>query len=103
MAEIAKARGQHPLDAFLDLVVEEELNTVFTLGENNTDTEAVAKILGSPYAVVGRCNALASALKQAKTFRGCAKMIIAPEGLFADSPVGTLTQPTEVQINSRGI
>jgi len=53
MAEIAKARGQHPVDAFLDLVVEEELNTVFTLGENNTDTEAVAQILGSPYAVVG--------------------------------------------------
>ena len=53
MAEIATARGQHPLDAFLDLVVEEELNTVFTLGENNTDTEAVAQILGSPYAVVG--------------------------------------------------
>ena len=36
IADIAKARGQHPLDAFLDLVVEEELNTVFTLGENNT-------------------------------------------------------------------
>jgi len=53
VAEIAKARGQHPLDAFLDLVVEEELSTVFTLGENNTDTEAVAQILGSPYAVVG--------------------------------------------------
>jgi len=53
LAEIAKARGQHPVDAFLDLVVEEELNTVFTLGENNTDTEAVAQILGSPYAVVG--------------------------------------------------
>src|SRR2546428_562552 len=53
MAEIAKVRGTHPLDAFLDLVVEEELNTVFTLGENNTDTEAVSQILGSPYAVVG--------------------------------------------------
>jgi len=53
IAEIAKARGQHPVDAFLDLAVEEELNTVFTLGENNTDTEAVAQILGSPYAVVG--------------------------------------------------
>ena len=53
MADIAKARGQHPLDAFLDLAVEEELNTLFMLGENNTDTEAVAQILGSPYAVVG--------------------------------------------------
>jgi N-acyl-D-amino-acid deacylase len=53
IADIAKGRGQHPLDAFLDLAVEEELNTVFTLGEINMDTEAVAQILGSPYAVVG--------------------------------------------------
>ena len=43
----------HPLDAFLDLAVEEDLETVFSLGEINMDTEAVAQILGSPYAVVG--------------------------------------------------
>jgi N-acyl-D-aspartate/D-glutamate deacylase len=53
IAEIAKARVQAPLDAFLDLAVEENLDTVFTLGEINMDTEAVAQILGSPYAVVG--------------------------------------------------
>jgi len=53
IAELAKAQGKHPLDAFLDLAVEEELDTVFTLGEINTDTEAVAQILGSPYAIVG--------------------------------------------------
>jgi N-acyl-D-amino-acid deacylase len=53
IADIAKARGQHPLDTFLDLAVEEELDTVFSLGENNTDTGAVAQILGSPHAVVG--------------------------------------------------
>ena len=53
IAEIAKARGQTPLDAFLDLAVEENLDTVFSLGEINMDTEAVAQILGSPYAVVG--------------------------------------------------
>jgi N-acyl-D-aspartate/D-glutamate deacylase len=53
IAEIAKTRGQHPLDAFLDLAVEENLETVFSLGEINMDTEAVAQILGSPYAVVG--------------------------------------------------
>jgi len=53
IAEIAKAQGKHPLDAFLDLVVEEDLATVFSLGEINMDTEAVAQILGSPYAVVG--------------------------------------------------
>ena len=53
IAEIAKAQGKHPVDAFLDLAVEEELETGFCLGEINTDTEAVAQILGSPYAVVG--------------------------------------------------
>jgi N-acyl-D-amino-acid deacylase len=53
IAEIAKAQGKHPLDAFLDLAVEEDLATVFSLGEINMDTEAVAQILGSPYAVVG--------------------------------------------------
>ncbi|HEY7538874.1 MAG TPA: amidohydrolase family protein, partial [Methylomirabilota bacterium] len=53
IAEIAKAKGQHPLDAFLDLAVEENLETIFSLGEINMDTEAVAQILGSPYAVVG--------------------------------------------------
>jgi N-acyl-D-aspartate/D-glutamate deacylase len=53
VADVAKAQGKHPLDAFLDLAVEEELNTVFILGEINTDTEAVGQILRSPYAVVG--------------------------------------------------
>jgi N-acyl-D-aspartate/D-glutamate deacylase len=51
--QIAKAQGKHPLDTFLDLAVEENLDTVFSLGEINMDTEAVAQILGSPYAVVG--------------------------------------------------
>src|SRR5262245_16388377 len=53
IAEIARAQGKEPLDAFLDLAVEENLATVFSLGEINMDTEAVAQILGSPYAVVG--------------------------------------------------
>jgi N-acyl-D-aspartate/D-glutamate deacylase len=53
IATIAKETGKDPLEAFLDLAVEEELNTVFSLGEINMDTEAVAQILGSPYAVVG--------------------------------------------------
>src|SRR5207244_2858646 len=53
IADLAKAQGKHPVDAFLDLVVEEQLETVFTLGEINMDTEAVAQILSSPYAVVG--------------------------------------------------
>ena len=51
--EIAEKQGKHPVDAFLDLAVEESLETGFSLGEINMDTEAVAQILGSPYAVVG--------------------------------------------------
>src|SRR5262249_15902994 len=53
IAKIARDRGKTPLDVFLDLAVEENLDTVFSLGEINSDTEAVAQILGSPYAVVG--------------------------------------------------
>jgi N-acyl-D-aspartate/D-glutamate deacylase len=53
IAGIAKQQGKDPLDTFLDLAVEENLDTVFSLGEINMDTEAVAQILGSPYAVVG--------------------------------------------------
>jgi N-acyl-D-aspartate/D-glutamate deacylase len=53
IAQIARDRGKAPVDAFLDLAVEEELNTLFSLGEINCDADAVAQILGSPYAVVG--------------------------------------------------
>jgi N-acyl-D-aspartate/D-glutamate deacylase len=53
LAEIAQAQGKHPLDALLDLAVEEDLNTAFSLGEINCDIEAVGEILRSPYAVVG--------------------------------------------------
>src|SRR5204862_6991973 len=49
----AKAGGKPPVDSFLGLGVEEALETSSTLGGINTDTEAVAQILGSPYAVVG--------------------------------------------------
>jgi N-acyl-D-aspartate/D-glutamate deacylase len=53
IAEIADARKKDPLDVFLDLVVEEELNTLFALGQNNTDREAMRQFLTSPYTVVG--------------------------------------------------
>ena len=53
IADLAKAQGKTPVDALLDLAVEEELNTVFVLGEINCDIEAVGEILRSPYAVVG--------------------------------------------------
>jgi N-acyl-D-aspartate/D-glutamate deacylase len=53
IATLATARGREPLDTFLDLAVEEELNTQFSLGQINIHTEAVAAILNSPYTVVG--------------------------------------------------
>jgi len=53
IAELAAAQRKDPLDVFLDLVVEEELNTLFALGQNNTDREAMRQFLSSPYTVVG--------------------------------------------------
>jgi N-acyl-D-aspartate/D-glutamate deacylase len=53
IAELAEEQRKDPLDVFLDLAVEEELNTVFALGHNNMDRDAVAEFLRSPYTVVG--------------------------------------------------
>lgn len=53
MAQIAAEQGKDVLDAFLDLAVEENLDTVFVLGEINVEAEAVATLLTSPYTVVG--------------------------------------------------
>jgi N-acyl-D-amino-acid deacylase len=53
IAEIATAQGKDVLDAFLDLAVAENLDTVFVLGEINVDPEAVATLLTSPYTIVG--------------------------------------------------
>ena len=51
--ELAKERGKGIIDSFLDLVVEENLDTAFLHGENNVDKEAVAKILNYRNAIVG--------------------------------------------------
>jgi N-acyl-D-amino-acid deacylase len=51
--ELATLQGKGIIDAFLDLVVEEHLDTVFLQGENNVDKEAVATILNYPSAIVG--------------------------------------------------
>ena len=53
VAKLAAETDKDPLDAFLDLMVEESLNTVFVLSEINVDPQAVAAILSSPYTVVG--------------------------------------------------
>jgi N-acyl-D-amino-acid deacylase len=53
VGEIAKAQGKGIIDAFLDLAIEENLDTEFLHGENNVDDDAVAKILVYPNAVIG--------------------------------------------------
>jgi N-acyl-D-aspartate/D-glutamate deacylase len=53
VAQIAAQQGKDVLDAFLDLAVEENLDTVFVLGEINVEPEAVRTLLTSPYTVVG--------------------------------------------------
>ncbi|HEY1935408.1 MAG TPA: amidohydrolase family protein [Acetobacteraceae bacterium] len=53
VGEIAKLQGKGVIDAFLDLVVEEDLDTAFLHGENNVDDDAVAQILNYPHAIIG--------------------------------------------------
>jgi N-acyl-D-aspartate/D-glutamate deacylase len=53
IGQVAKEQGKGVIDAFLDLVVEEKLDTAFLLAEQNVDNEAMAKILTYPNAIVG--------------------------------------------------
>jgi N-acyl-D-aspartate/D-glutamate deacylase len=53
IGQLAQEQGKGIIDAFLDLVVEENLDTVFMQAENNVDNEAMAKILTHPNAIVG--------------------------------------------------
>ena len=53
VGEIAQMQGKGVIDALLDLVVEEDLDTAFLHGENNVDDEAVARILNYPNAIIG--------------------------------------------------
>ena len=53
LSEIAQMQGKGIIDAFLDLVVEENLDTTFLQGENNVDKEAVTQILNYDNAIVG--------------------------------------------------
>ena len=57
VAEMAAIRKQDPLDAFLDLSLEEDLATVFWNANNGGDAAAMGEILGSPYVLVGTSDA----------------------------------------------
>ena len=53
IGEIAEKQQKRVIDAFLDLVVEEKLETRFLQAENNIDDAALTKILTHPNAVIG--------------------------------------------------
>jgi N-acyl-D-aspartate/D-glutamate deacylase len=53
VGQIAHMQGKGIIDAFLDLVVEENLDTEFLHGEINVDEAAMAKILTYPNAIIG--------------------------------------------------
>ena len=57
VAEIAKIRGQDVIDTFLDLSLEEGLDTEFQTSSTNGDEEAVAEIIRSPFTLVGQSDA----------------------------------------------
>jgi N-acyl-D-aspartate/D-glutamate deacylase len=57
VAEMAAMRNQHPLDAFLDLSLEEDLATTFWNSNNGGDPQAMGEILRSPYVLVGTSDA----------------------------------------------
>jgi len=53
LKQVAEMKGQRIIDAFLDLVVEEKLETTFMQAENNIDVEAMKAILNYPNALIG--------------------------------------------------
>ena len=56
-AEIARVRNQDVIDAFLDLSLEEGLETQFQTSSTNGDEQAVAEIIRSPFTLVGQSDA----------------------------------------------
>jgi N-acyl-D-amino-acid deacylase len=53
VGQIAQMQGKGIIDAFLDLVVEENLDTEFLHGEINVDEAAMSQILTYPNAIIG--------------------------------------------------
>lgn len=57
VAELAEAEGKPIMDAFLDLALEEDLDTLFEHSEVQGDHDAVCEILRSPYVLIGQSDA----------------------------------------------
>ena len=54
VAEIASEQGKDVLDVFLDLALEEDLETEFERQEVNSDEAAMTALLTSPYTIIGQ-------------------------------------------------
>jgi len=57
VAQLARRQGKDVLDAFLDLALEEDLDTGFRTPLTNGDPDAVGQIIASPYTVLGQSDA----------------------------------------------
>ncbi len=55
--EIAQRQGKDPLDALLDLALDEDLATIFTAQLLNSDEAAVARLLNHPHSLVSLSDA----------------------------------------------
>jgi N-acyl-D-aspartate/D-glutamate deacylase len=51
--QLAQEQGKGVMDAFLDLSLDEGLQTHFVCVDRNTDIESQRQIMGSPYTVIG--------------------------------------------------
>lgn len=51
--QLAHEQGKSTMDAFLDLSLDEDLQTYFICVDRNVDVESQRQILGSPYTVIG--------------------------------------------------
>jgi N-acyl-D-amino-acid deacylase len=56
IAELGEMRGQHPIDAMIDVSMEDDLETTFRTA-NGGDPEAMGEIMRSPYVLVGLSDA----------------------------------------------
>jgi N-acyl-D-aspartate/D-glutamate deacylase len=57
LREIAHRMGKDPLDAMLDLALDEELATIFTAQLLNSDESAVARLLNHPHSLISLSDA----------------------------------------------
>jgi N-acyl-D-aspartate/D-glutamate deacylase len=57
VADVGAMRGEDPLDAFLNLALDESLETAFQNANSGADQQAMAEILRSPYVLIGNSDA----------------------------------------------